>query len=108
MKGPCAVNLHNAVTVSQGRLGGECRLNDTRLSEVCAALRFSLGCDRFKRAGQRVPIDVDAAVGNRRGQPVAQPFLRPAARATAVPAQLDQPAIVDSRPCFVQRSARGP
>jgi mRNA interferase MazF len=46
MKGPCAVNLHNAVTVSQGRLGKRvARLNDERLSEVCAALRFSLGCD---------------------------------------------------------------
>jgi mRNA interferase MazF len=46
MKGPCAVNLHNAVTVSQGRLGKRvARLSDERLSEVCAALRFSLGCD---------------------------------------------------------------
>lgn len=46
MKGPCAVNLHNAVTVSQGRLGRRvARLSDDRLSEVCAALRFSLGCD---------------------------------------------------------------
>jgi mRNA interferase MazF len=46
MKGPCAVNLHNAVTVSQDRLGSRvARLNDDRLSEVCAALRFSLGCD---------------------------------------------------------------
>jgi mRNA interferase MazF len=46
MKGPCAVNLHSAVTVSQGRLGRRvARLSDDRLSEVCAALRFSLGCD---------------------------------------------------------------
>jgi mRNA interferase MazF len=46
MKGPCAVNLHNAVTVSQGRLGKRvARLSDERLSEVCTALRFSLGCD---------------------------------------------------------------
>lgn len=46
MKGPCAVNLHNAVTVSQDRLGKRvARLSDERMSEVCAALRFSLGCD---------------------------------------------------------------
>ena len=46
MKGPCALNLHNAITVSQGRLGKRvARLNDDRLREVCAALRFSLGCD---------------------------------------------------------------
>lgn len=46
MKGRCAVNLHNAVTVSQGRLGKRvARLNEDRLSELCAALRFSLGCD---------------------------------------------------------------
>ena len=46
MKGPCAANLHNAVTVSQGRLGRRvARLNEERLGEICAALRFSLGCD---------------------------------------------------------------
>ena len=46
MKGPCAINLHNAVTVSQGRLGRRvARLSDERLSELCSALRFSLGCD---------------------------------------------------------------
>jgi mRNA-degrading endonuclease toxin of MazEF toxin-antitoxin module len=46
MNGPCAVNLHNAVTVSQGHLGRRvARLSDDRLREVCAALRFSLGCD---------------------------------------------------------------
>ena len=45
MKGACAVNLHNAVTVSQGRLGRRvARLSAARMSEVCAALRFSLGC----------------------------------------------------------------
>jgi mRNA interferase MazF len=48
MKSPCAVNLHNAVTVSQGRLGKRvARLSEERLREVCAALRFSLGCDSF-------------------------------------------------------------
>jgi mRNA interferase MazF len=46
MKSPCAVNLHNAVTVSQQRLGKRlARLSPARMNEVCAALRFSLGCD---------------------------------------------------------------
>ena len=43
---PCAVNLHNAVTVSQGRLGKRvAQLSSARMHEVCAALRFALGCD---------------------------------------------------------------
>jgi mRNA interferase MazF len=46
MKAPCAVNLHNAVTVSQRRLGRRvARLSTVRMDQVCAALRFSLGCD---------------------------------------------------------------
>ena len=46
MKAACAVNLHNAVTVSQGRLGRRvAHLSSGRMSEICAALRFSLGCD---------------------------------------------------------------
>jgi mRNA interferase MazF len=46
MNAPCAVNLHNAVTVSQERLGKRlAHLRSTRMNEVCAALRFSLGCD---------------------------------------------------------------
>src|SRR6266849_9292803 len=46
MKSPCAVNLHNAVTVSQQRLGRlVAQLSSARMNEVCAALRFSLGCD---------------------------------------------------------------
>ena len=46
MNGPCAVNLHNAVTVSQGRLGKRvARLSAPRMREICEALRFSLGCD---------------------------------------------------------------
>jgi mRNA interferase MazF len=46
MKAPCAVNLHNTVTVSQQHLG-KCvaRLSSARMGEICAALRFSLGCD---------------------------------------------------------------
>src|ERR1017187_668398 len=46
MKVPCAVNIHNAVTISQQRLGKRvARLDSLRMSEICAALRFSLGCD---------------------------------------------------------------
>ena len=46
MKSPCAVNLHNAVTVSQQRLGRRvAQLSPARMNEVCAAMRFSLGCD---------------------------------------------------------------
>jgi hypothetical protein len=35
-KSPCAVNLHNAVTLSQ---------RSARMNEVCATPRFSLGWD---------------------------------------------------------------
>jgi len=46
MKSPCAVNLHNAVTVSLQRVGKRvAQLSAARMDEVCAALRFSLGCD---------------------------------------------------------------
>lgn len=45
MKGRCAVNLHNTVTVAQTRLGRRVTgLGATRMEEVCAALRFALGC----------------------------------------------------------------
>ena len=45
MKSRCAVNLHNAVTVSQLRLTRRvASLSAERMQEVCAALRFSLGC----------------------------------------------------------------
>jgi mRNA interferase MazF len=48
MKAPCAVNLHNAVTVSQNRLGRRvARLSTFRMSEICIALRFSLGCETY-------------------------------------------------------------
>lgn len=47
MKAPCAVNLHNAVTVSQERLGRRvAQLHSRRMNEICMALRFSLGCDQ--------------------------------------------------------------
>jgi mRNA interferase MazF len=46
MKALCAVNLHNAVTVSQQRLGKRvAHLGSARMNDICAALRFSLGCD---------------------------------------------------------------
>ena len=46
MKVPCAVNLHNTVTISQNRLGRRvAQLSSLRMGEICAALRFSLGCD---------------------------------------------------------------
>jgi|SRR5579864_1130257 mRNA interferase MazF len=45
MRSRCAVNLHNAVTVSQRHLGRRVsRLSARRMDEVCAALRFALGC----------------------------------------------------------------
>ena len=46
MKAPCAVNLHNPVTVTQEKLGRRvAQLSPRRMHEICAALRFSLGCD---------------------------------------------------------------
>jgi mRNA interferase MazF len=46
MKAPCAVNLHNTVTVSQNRFGRRLgHLSSLRMRQICAALRFSLGCD---------------------------------------------------------------
>lgn len=46
MKALCAVNLHSPVTVSQNRLGKRvAQLSSLRMNEICAALRFSLGCD---------------------------------------------------------------
>jgi len=45
MKGDCAVNLHNLVTVSKTHLGRRvAALSDERLMEICAALGFALGC----------------------------------------------------------------
>jgi mRNA interferase MazF len=46
LKGPCAINLHNLVTVSQHLVGKRvAQLSPERMSQICAALRFSLGCD---------------------------------------------------------------
>lgn len=45
MKNRCAVNLHNTITVFQARLGRRVgTLSSVRMQQVCAALRFSLGC----------------------------------------------------------------
>jgi mRNA interferase MazF len=45
MKGACAVNLHNLVTVSKAHLGRRvATLSPDRMKELCAALGFALGC----------------------------------------------------------------
>lgn len=45
MKHPCAVNLHNLLTVSKLGLGRRlAMLSSERLAEICAALGFALGC----------------------------------------------------------------
>ena len=45
MRGQCAVDLHNAVTISQARLGRRLAgLSAARMDQVCDALRFALGC----------------------------------------------------------------
>jgi len=49
MKTPCAVNLHSAITVSQRRLGRRvAQLGPARMSEICRALQFALGCDSIR------------------------------------------------------------
>lgn len=46
MKVPCAVNLHNVVTVPQAGLGRRvAQLDVARMREVCAALAFVVGCE---------------------------------------------------------------
>jgi len=47
LKQACVVNLHNLATISQRDVGKRlARLGPARMREVCAALDFSLGCDR--------------------------------------------------------------
>ena len=47
MRQPCAVNMHNVVTVAKDRIGRRtAQLGDERMREVCRALDFALGCDR--------------------------------------------------------------
>lgn len=42
----CAVNLHNTSTVPRERLGKRVgRLSPARMSEICSALAFAMGCD---------------------------------------------------------------
>jgi mRNA interferase MazF len=46
MPRPCAVNLHNLITISQQGLGRRVTgLSARRMREVCTALAFALGCD---------------------------------------------------------------
>lgn len=45
MRQPCAVNLHNLVTVTQRSLGRRLtQLGEERMREVCGAIGFALGC----------------------------------------------------------------
>jgi mRNA interferase MazF len=45
MRGECAVNLHNVVTVSKAHLGRRvARLSAERMDKLCGALGFALGC----------------------------------------------------------------
>jgi mRNA-degrading endonuclease toxin of MazEF toxin-antitoxin module len=45
LKQPCAINLHNIVTVPKESLGRRvAQLNEQRLDQICAAIAFALGC----------------------------------------------------------------
>ncbi len=45
VKHPCAVNLHNVVTVDKAALGRRvAQLGTQRMLEICGALAFALGC----------------------------------------------------------------
>ena len=46
MKKPCAVNVHNVVTVGQQGLGRRVtQLSKGKMRQVCVALAFALGCE---------------------------------------------------------------
>jgi mRNA interferase MazF len=46
MKSICAVNLHNITTVPQHHVGKRVgQLSEERMRQLCAAIRFSMGCD---------------------------------------------------------------
>ena len=46
MKQPCAINLHNVITVGKNGIGRRiAELGTARMHEVCRALAFALGCD---------------------------------------------------------------
>ncbi len=45
MKGPCAVNLHNTITVAQAKLGARvASLPPARMQQICSALAFAVAC----------------------------------------------------------------
>ena len=45
LKQPCAINLHNIVTVPKEGLGRRvAQLNERRLDQICAAIAYALGC----------------------------------------------------------------
>jgi mRNA-degrading endonuclease toxin of MazEF toxin-antitoxin module len=45
MKNPCAVSLHNVLTVAKQDLGRRiASLSEARMEQICAALQFALGC----------------------------------------------------------------
>ncbi len=45
MKQPCAVNLHNVVTVAKNDVGRRvAQLSERRMQDVCRALAFALEC----------------------------------------------------------------
>jgi mRNA interferase MazF len=57
MKGLCAVNLYNLVTVPKHHLGRRVGLlSPGRMSEICAALAFALGCAHDLPAA--LPVEV--------------------------------------------------
>jgi mRNA interferase MazF len=46
MRQPCAVNLHNVMTVNQQGIGRRLtRLSSHRLRDICMALNYALGCE---------------------------------------------------------------
>ena len=46
LKQPCAVNLHNVITVAKAGVGRRvAQLGEDRMHEVCRALAFALGCE---------------------------------------------------------------
>jgi mRNA interferase MazF len=48
LRGACAINLHNVVTVSKDNLGKRvATLSPERMKDVCHALGFALGCPSF-------------------------------------------------------------
>jgi mRNA interferase MazF len=45
LKQPCAINLHNIVTVPKEGLGRRvAQVNEQRLDQICSAIAFALGC----------------------------------------------------------------